>query len=86
MSKSAFVRARVEPNLKDMAEHILGELGISPTQAITMLYKHVAREKQWPFELKIPNAETQQAMNDARDGVGVVTCRDIDDLFDQLDG
>ena len=56
MSKAAFIRARIEPELKFMAEGILTELGITPTQAITMLYKRIARDHEWPIELKIPNA------------------------------
>jgi DNA-damage-inducible protein J len=58
MSKTSFVRARVEPELKADAEHVLSEMGITPTQAITMLYKRVARDHEWPLELKIPNNKT----------------------------
>ena len=35
MSKIAFIRARVEPELKETAENVLHELGITPTQAVT---------------------------------------------------
>ena len=59
MSKTAFIRARIEPKLKTMVEDVLDELGITPTQAITMLYKKIARYHEWPIELKIPNAQTQ---------------------------
>jgi DNA-damage-inducible protein J len=48
MSKSVFVRARMEPDLKKQAEYILGEFGITPTQAVTMLYKYLARRHEWP--------------------------------------
>lgn len=85
MNKAAFVRARVEPQLKIAAEHVLYELGITPTQAITMLYKRVAREHEWPIELKIPNARTRKALEETDKGIGLVECKDIDDLFVQLD-
>lgn len=85
MNKAAFVRARVEPQLKIAAENVLHELGITPTQAITMLYKRVAREHEWPIELKIPNAETRKAMEEADKGIGLVECKDINDLFKKLD-
>jgi len=84
MRKEAFVRARVEPDLKIMAEDILNELGITPTQAITMLYKRIAREHEWPLELKIPNAKTARAIKEARKGKGVVTCKNEKDLFKKL--
>jgi len=84
MSKTTFVRARVEPSLKGQAEGVLAELGITPTQAITMLYKRVVRDHEWPLELKIPNAETQQALNETDRGIGLISCKDADDLFNKL--
>lgn len=84
MSKEAFVRARVEPELKMVAEEILDELGITPTQAITMLYKRIAREHEWPLELKIPNAKTARAIKEARKGKGLVKCKDEKELFKKL--
>lgn len=84
MSKEAFVRARVEPELKMIAEEILDELGITPTQAITMLYKRIAREHEWPLELKIPTGKTARAIKEARKKKGVVTCKNEKDLFKKL--
>ena len=84
MSKSAFVRARLEPDLKVRAEHILQELGISPTQAITMLYKRIVREHEWPLELKIPNDETMQTFEETDKGIGLVECEDKEELFKKL--
>ena len=84
MSKAAFIRARVEPKLKVNAEHILSELGITPTQAITMLYSRIVREYEWPLELKIPNAKTARAIREARKGKGVTICKNVDDLFKKL--
>lgn len=84
MTKAAFIRARVEPTLKIAAENILDELGITPTQAITMLYKKIARGREWPLELKIPNAVTARAIKEARQGKGVVVCNDDEDLLKKL--
>ncbi len=67
-----------------MAEHVLDELGITPTQAITMLYKKIAREHEWPLELKIPNAKTRRALKETDQGIGLVKCKNVDDLFDKL--
>lgn len=68
MSKAAFIRARIEPELKDLAEEVLDELGITPTQAITMLYKKIARDHEWPIDLKIPNAQTRKALEETDKG------------------
>ena len=85
MSKEAFIRARVETSLKITAENVLNELGITPTQAITMLYKRIAREHEWPLELKIPNTETVRAIKEARKGKGVTICKNKDDLIKKLE-
>lgn len=85
MSKAAFIRARVEPKLKMNAEYVLSQLGITPTQAITMLYTRIARKHEWPLELKIPNAKTAKAIKEARKGKGVTICKNEDDLFKSLE-
>lgn len=85
MSKVAFIRARVEPKLKINAEHILSELGITPTQAITMLYTRIARGHEWPLELKIPNTKTAKAIKEARQKKGVKVCKNEDELFKSLE-
>jgi len=84
MSKTAFVRARVHPELKSMAEDVMEELGITPTQAITMLYKQIVREQEWPLELKIPNEETRQVLEETDKGIGLIEAKDAQDLFNKL--
>jgi len=42
MSKTATVRARIEPELKKEAENLLGKLGLSATQAIALFYRQIA--------------------------------------------
>lgn len=64
MSKSESVRARMEPNLKKDAEHIFAMLGLSTTDAITLFYKQVTLHQGLPFEVKIPNQTTLDAMNE----------------------
>jgi DNA-damage-inducible protein J len=85
MTKAAFIRARVEPKLKALAENVLNQLGITPTQAITMLYSRIAREHEWPLELKIPNAKTKRAIKEARNRKGVTICKDAKDLIKKLE-
>jgi len=64
--KTAIINARVKPDLKDEVEQILSQLGITTTQAITMYFEQIKMNQGIPFQLKIPNAETLQAMEDAR--------------------
>ena len=86
MSKSAMIRARMEPALKDRAEAMLEQLGLSATTAITLFYRQIIHRRGLPFELRLPNAATQRSMQDARTGRGVVKAESMDALFAKLDG
>lgn len=58
MSKTAMIRARIEPELKEEAEAVLKKLGISVSDAIAMFFKQVKYHKGLPFEVRIPNRAT----------------------------
>jgi len=53
MAKTATIRARAEPDLKAEAEAVLTELGLTPTQAITLFYRGIVRERGIPFPLRL---------------------------------
>lgn len=84
MKKTAYIRARIEPSLKAKAEAVFDELGITPSQVITLLYKQVSRKHEIPVDLYLPNKKTARAIEEARKGKGVVECKDADDLFNKL--
>jgi DNA-damage-inducible protein J len=86
MSKSAMIRARVDPDLKDRAENLLAQLGLTATTAITLFYKQIVQKRGLPFELRVPNAATRRAIQGARTGRGVVSAASMDELFAKLDG
>ena len=50
MANTSAVYARIDTNLKDNAESILSQLGISPSSAIQMLYSQIVLKKGMPFE------------------------------------
>ncbi|MBA3520661.1 MAG: type II toxin-antitoxin system RelB/DinJ family antitoxin [Rhizobiales bacterium] len=60
--KSDFIRVRVEPELKRQTEAVLGELGISVSDAVTVFCRQVVLQRGLPFVVRIPNAETQAAL------------------------
>jgi DNA-damage-inducible protein J len=66
MAKSEMIRARVEPELKHEAEAVLDKLGMTPTEAITLFYKQVTLYRGLPFPVRIPNAATRKALQEAR--------------------
>lgn len=54
MAKSANLYARIEPEVKEQAEIILGELGIPASNAINMFYKQIILQRGLPFDVKLP--------------------------------
>ena len=53
MQQTAVIRTRIDPRRKARAEKILSKLGVSPTQAITMLYAQIELRKAIPFPLHL---------------------------------
>ena len=77
MAKTAMIRARVEPELKYQAEKVFSELGLSPTEAITLFYRQVTLHYGLPFPVRVPNAETVEALRQARAKEGLTEYADI---------
>ena len=84
MSKTAMVRARVEPKLKKEAEGFFRKLGLSTTQAIAIFYRQVTLRKGLPFDVVIPTAATRETFADTDAGRNMIVCDDADDLFEKL--
>lgn len=84
MHKSAYIRARIEPDLKARAEAVFNELGVTPSQVINMLYTQVSKQRKIPLNLHLPNETTVQAIQETREGKDIKTAKDADDLFKQL--
>jgi len=81
MAKTETVRARMEPELKREAETVLNELGLSTTEAIRLFYRQIVLRKGLPFDVKIPNAETREAMRQAQEGENLTEWPDTNALF-----
>ena len=65
MAKSETIRVQVEPGLKHEAERLFSTLGLSPSEAIALFYAQVTLHQGLPFSMKIPNAETREALRQA---------------------
>ncbi|MDE7207056.1 MAG: type II toxin-antitoxin system RelB/DinJ family antitoxin, partial [Lachnospiraceae bacterium] len=57
MANTTAVYARIDTKLKESAENILGQLGISPSSAIQMLYSQIVLTKGMPLDLHLPSAK-----------------------------
>ena len=65
-----YVRARIDTNTKERAAEALEAMGLSISDAIRLLMLRVADERRLPFEVKVPNATTRQAMAELEAGKG----------------
>lgn len=84
MTKTATVRARIEPSLKTDVENLFKKLGLSTTEAINLFYRQVKLRKGLPFSVVIPNKTTEKVLNDTDSGQSIIRCEDADDMFDKL--
>ena len=84
MSKVAVISTRIDPDLKNRAEQVFEELGVTASQAISMFYRQVVLHRGLPFEVKIPTAETRQALEDARTRKNLESFSDPDSLYQDL--
>lgn len=84
MTKTATVRARIEPNLKTDVENIFKKLGLSTTEAINLFYRQVKLRKGLPFSVVIPNKTTEKVFKDTDAGRNLIRCDDANDMFDKL--
>jgi len=56
MTSTALVRARVDRRRKARVEKILEQLGVTPTQAVNMLYAQIERRRAIPFPVAVEDA------------------------------
>jgi DNA-damage-inducible protein J len=62
MSQTAVIHARIDPATKAATEKILETIGLTPTEAIRLLYRQIALRGEFPLELRAPNAATAQVL------------------------
>ena len=64
--KSATVRARIEPSLKEAAERILDGIGLDPTTVVTALYRQIVARNGMPFEFELTEGRTRKSVQAAK--------------------
>jgi len=83
MATTTMVHIRVDEKVKADATKTLSAMGMSVSDAVRMLLVRVAAEKALPFEVKVPNATTVKAMQEADRGKGK-RFKNADALFKDL--
>jgi DNA-damage-inducible protein J len=78
---------RVDDEVKTQATEALAAMGLSMSDAVRIFLKRVVNDQAFPLELKVPNAETRAAMEEARAMMKARQARfeSADALFDDLE-
>ncbi len=84
MATTTMIHVRVEEQVKKQATDALEAMGLSVSDAVRVFLTRVAAEKQIPFALRVPNAETRAAMEEAR-AISQARFATADELIDDLE-
>ena len=63
MRQSATVHARLDNTTKKESETVLKQMGMTPTDAVRLLYRQIALRGEFPVELRVPNALTTSTLD-----------------------
>ena len=87
MAQSSMLHIRVDDETKIQATAALAAMGLAMSDAVRIFLKRVVNDQAFPLELKVPNAETRAAMEDARAMMKARQARfeSTDALFDELE-
>lgn len=83
-AKKAMIRARTTTRIKDDAERIFEQLGMTVSEAITLFYRQVTLRKGLPFAVEIPNELTRATFAKTNRGEEVVESANADEMFKKL--
>ena len=80
MANTTAVYARIDTGLKENAEGILSQLGITPSGAIQMLYSQIVLQRGLPFDLRLPAAKPVSIGNLTREELDAELAKGVDSL------
>ncbi len=86
-TQTSMLHVRVDGKLKAHASATLEAMGLSMSDAVRMLLTRIVADQSFPFELKVPNAETRAAMAEADEMIRTRRARfaTAEALFDDLE-
>lgn len=85
MAKTAVITIRIEPEIKEEAENILAQLGLTMSQAMSMYVRQLVLRRGLPFTVNIPNQETMEAIQESLEPEKLPGFDNLDDLFADLE-
>jgi DNA-damage-inducible protein J len=84
MAKTAVITTRIEPEIKEEAENILAQLGLTMSQAMTLYINQLVLRRGIPFTVNIPNQDTMDAIQESLEPEKLAGFNNLDDLFEDL--
>ncbi|MDQ1298523.1 MAG: DNA protein [Campylobacterota bacterium] len=75
---------RIDPDIKNKAAEYLKQMGLTTSEATRLFLHSVVLHKGLPFELRIPNDETAEAINEVKAGKNTVKHTSSKELFNDL--
>ena len=87
MATTTMVHVRIDEQVKAQATETLAAMGLTVSDAVRVFLTRVVAEKQMPFALKVPNAQTRAAMAEADEIISARRARfaTAEELFDDLE-
>ena len=83
--KTVNVTLRVDRELKEQADALFEDMGLSLNTACRMFLKRAVEEQRIPFEVRRPDRKTRKAIADAEQGKDVSKSFDtVEDLMEDL--
>ena len=80
MANTSAVYARIDSGLKESAESILQQLGISPSSAIQMLYSQIVLTRGMPLDLHLPSRKPTAIVGMSREELDAELMKGMESL------
>jgi len=85
MPKTTTLTIRLDPTLKQQTEKLFHDMGLTPSQAITLFYTQVSLQHALPFQISLPNDATIQAIDDLEHRRNTKSFNSVDEALKKLD-
>ena len=84
--QSSMLHVRMDTEMKRKATPALAAMGLTPSEAVQLLFHRIAVDQAFPLELKVQNAQTRAAMDEMDEMVQTRTARfaSADEMFTGL--
>ena len=80
MNNTATVQARLDPKTKRESERVLHKIGMTPTEAVRLLYRQIALRREFPLELRVPNKLTAKTLDKSDRDEEIETFDSLDEM------